>query len=157
MRATTSFRLRSTLAALLFLAGAAAARAADDPADAIVGVWRTEQGEGKISISRCGAKYCGKLVWLRPSKELPDPSQLTDHKNPDPAKRDRKVLGLTILRGLTYVAADGVYDGGRIYDNTRGESFRCKAWVENGGKTLKLRGFVGVSLLGRNTYWSRVK
>ena len=34
--------------------------------------------------------------------------------------------------------------------------YPCKAWVQNGGKTLKVRGFVGISLLGMNTYWSRV-
>jgi uncharacterized protein (DUF2147 family) len=149
--------VRPAIAALVIFVGASFARAADEPGDAIVGVWRTEQGEGKIRIFRCGAKYCGKLIWIRPSKQLPYPSQLTDYKNPDPAKRDRKMIGVTILRGLTYDADDGVYEGGRIYDNTRGDSFRCRAWVQHGGQTLKLRGFVGVSLLGQNTYWSRVK
>lgn len=142
---------------MAFLACATIAQAADGPADAIKGVWRTEQGEAKIRIFGCGEKYCGKIVWLSPSNEWPDPSKMTDVKNPDPKKRSRKVLGSTMLWGLTYDADDGVYENGSIYDNTRGKVFPCKVWVQDQGKKLKLRGFVGISLLGQNTFWSRVK
>ncbi|MBW2525836.1 MAG: DUF2147 domain-containing protein [Deltaproteobacteria bacterium] len=142
---------------LVLLACVTVARATDSPADAIVGVWLTEQGEGKIRIFRCGERYCGKTVWIRPTAEWPDPATKTDTLNPSPDKRSRKLIGATMMWGLTYDAEDGVYEDGSIYDSTRGKVYPCKAWVVEGGRKLKLRGFIGISLLGQNTYWSRVK
>jgi uncharacterized protein (DUF2147 family) len=121
--------------------------------DSISGVWLTEKSESKIRMYKCGENFCGTLVWINPQK---DPEAL-DVSNPDPAKRSRKLLGLTLFWNLKFNPKDNVYDGGSVYDPRRGKVFRCKAWIENGGKILKLRGFFGVSLFGETVTWERVK
>jgi uncharacterized protein (DUF2147 family) len=123
----------------------------------ITGLWLTENGEGKIRIFKCGDKYCGKTTWIRPTKEYPDPSIKLDHNNPNPAKRGRKIIGKTIMWGLMFDDEDKLYEDGWIYDPGRGKVFSCKVWLKDGGKTIFMRGFIGISLLGKTTTWTRIK
>jgi len=65
------------------------------------------------------------------------------------------MIGLVFLRGL---AADGgEYTGGTIMDPNNGKVYKCKLEVVEGGTKMKVRGFLGVSLLGRTQIWHRVK
>jgi uncharacterized protein (DUF2147 family) len=157
MRTSARTGIRLAIACAGILLGGVAAAGGGGEADRIAGVWLTEKGEGKIRIHRCGTKYCGKTVWIRPTAKWPDPAQKTDAKNPDPDRRGRKLVGARMMWGLTYDPDDRVYENGSIYDSTRGKVYPCKAWVQDGGDKLKLRGYVGISLLGQNTYWTRVK
>ncbi len=128
---------------------------ADDSAG-IVGTWLSEDKTGKIQIFKCGAKYCGKVVWIKPSKEHPDPQQILDVHNPAPERRADKIIGKTILWGLTYDRDERVWEDGSIYDNRKGKVYSCEVSLRGGGKELLLRGFVGISLLGKTTTWTRV-
>lgn len=68
--------------------------------------------------------------------------------------KDKPVLGLTIIRGLT---KDGhEYSGGKILDPKHGKYYKCYINLENDNK-LKVRGYIGISLFGRTQYWHRVK
>ncbi len=133
----------------------ATAVCAEDP-NSIVGTWLTEGGSGKIKIYKCGGKYCGKTIWIS-RKVHPNPEEKRDIHNPDPKKRDRKVVGQTVLKGLTYNQEGKIYEDGAIYDPDRGKTFSCKAWLKDGGKILQFRGFLGISLLGKTTTWTRVR
>lgn len=117
----------------------------------ISGPWITEDGEARVEIGRCEAGYCGRITWLaKPDGE--DGRPWMDIHNPDPDLRGRAVLGLRIL---VLAAPDdrGTYRG-RIYDPKNGKTYRCKVRLpESGG--LKLRGYVGISLLGRTSRWTR--
>jgi uncharacterized protein (DUF2147 family) len=57
------------------------------------------------------------------------------------------------LTGLKF--KDGKFTDGKIYDPTSGQTYSCKAWIENG--KLNLRGFIGFSLLGKTASWRRLK
>ena len=74
-----------------------------------------------------------------------------DENNPDEAKRNTPLIGLVLLRGLEK-DGDKEYDGGKIYDPKNGKTYSCKITYK--GNTLDLRGFVGVSLLGRTSTWT---
>jgi uncharacterized protein (DUF2147 family) len=63
------------------------------------------------------------------------------------------VLGLEVLRGLR--PAEGGWSGGTIYDPSSGRTYRCEARLD-GADRLRLRGYVGVTWLGRTTRWVRV-
>jgi uncharacterized protein (DUF2147 family) len=145
---------------------AAAGASADDPPgdpDAIVGVWETaptDKGYAHIEIVRRGDAYAGSIVWLDellyPAGDEMAGQTKIDRMNPDPSLRARPILGLQIVDGLEY-AGDGRWHGGTIYDPETGKIYKSKAAIADGGETLKLRGYIGVSLLGRTSQWKRVR
>ena len=47
---------------------------------------------------------------------------------------------------------DGVWRGGRIYDPESGKTYKAIIRLGDDGR-LKLRGYIGISLIGRNTVW----
>ncbi len=126
------------------------AYAADQSGDTILGKWLTENGKSLVDVYHCGDAYCGKIVWLK--EPLKDGKEKVDDKNPDESKRSAKIVGLEILKGLQFKGPNK-WGGGKIYDPDKGKTYKCKAWME--GENLKFRGFIGFSLLGRTTTWTR--
>ena len=115
--------------------------------DSALGTWLVPKGDAKITVYQCGDKICGKISWLKTPNDL-------DDKNPDPAKRTNKLLGMNILWNFTFNGSEWV--GGQIYDPDSGDTYKCKMWL-NGNDQLKVKGFIGVSWLGRAEDWTRVK
>jgi uncharacterized protein (DUF2147 family) len=111
------------------------------------GQWWNEEKEGKIQFYEQGGKLYGKIVWLKDG-------DLKDKNNPDPKLRDKPLVGLTFLKGFT---ADGKdWKGGQIYDPKSGKTY--SATIKWAGKnTLNVRGYIGVSLVGRTTRFTRVQ
>ncbi len=124
--------------------------AANTDGDTILGKWLTENGKSVVEVYHCGDAYCGKIVWLK--EPFKDGKEKVDDKNPDKSLRSRKIVGLEILKGLQYKGPNK-WGGGKIYDPEKGKTYKCKAWME--GEELKFRGFIGFSLLGRTTTWTR--
>ncbi|MGI5864736.1 MAG: DUF2147 domain-containing protein [Myxococcales bacterium] len=129
-------------------------------ADAILGRWITAKDASNVEISRCGEKYCGKIVSLKdPTYGKGDPEEgkpLRDRENPDDKLKTRPLIGLPLLEGFTY-EGDGTWEDGTIYDPENGKTYKCIIKIADGGKTLKVRGFIGISLIGRTTVWKRVE
>ncbi|MFA0964636.1 DUF2147 domain-containing protein [Roseivirga sp. BDSF3-8] len=124
-------------------------------ADDVVGVWWNEEKEAKIEIYKCGDEYCGKIIWLKePNRE--DGSVKLDRENPEPKLRSRKVMGLQILKGFEY-EGDGEYEDGEIYDPKKGKTYDCIMTLSDNGNTLDVRGYIGFSLIGRTTTWTRAE
>ena len=122
-------------------------------ADAILGSWANPNGQDHILIYKHGDKFFGKLDWIKfPNDENGKPK--TDKNNPDPALRSRPDLGLELLKDFTF-DGDDVYSGGTVYDPKNGKTYSCKMTLE--GNTLKIRGYIGISLFGRSETWTRVK
>ncbi|VVM05382.1 hypothetical protein MAMC_00524 [Methylacidimicrobium cyclopophantes] len=67
--------------------------------------------------------------------------------------KDQPVLGMKILWGLRREGEE--YVGGRILDPNDGKIYSCKAKLLEGGEKLQIRGFLGISLLGRTVVWLR--
>ena len=61
---------------------------------------------------------------------------------------------MTIMWGLT---SDGgtVWDNGSILDPNTGDVYSAKIELEEGGQKLLVRGYLGISLLGRTQEWVR--
>ncbi len=145
----------------LVMVGVAAAAGAGD-GDAILGLWLTEPSSGgraHVEVTRQGDTYHGRIVWVEIPLYPPDDEQgmaglpRVDRNNPDPARHRDPIIGLEIVEGFRFVG-DGQWKDGTIYDPDNGKTYRCKARLE--GETLRVRGFIGISLLGRNTEWVRV-
>lgn len=95
-------------------------------------------------------------MWLRDPRAPDGSGPKLDVFNPDPSQRDTPILGLRILSGVgPQRDARGRWSGGSIYDPNKGQTYRCYHELQRDGR-LKVRGFIGFSLLGRTTLWSRV-
>ncbi|MBI5119125.1 DUF2147 domain-containing protein [Candidatus Poribacteria bacterium] len=120
-------------------------------ADAILGQWFTDGGESIVEIYKCNESYCGKIIWLKEPKNT-DGTEKTDSKNPDVSKKARKVLGMDIVWGFQH-KSNNAWSMGNIYDPKSGKTYSCSAKLDK--DNLNIRGFIGVSLLGRTTVWKR--
>lgn len=69
-------------------------------------------------------------------------------------KKDQPLLGLEILSG--FEEEDGLWTGGRILVPKTGKAYRCNISIDENGQLI-IRGYVGISLLGKSTYWQRVE
>ena len=129
--------------------------------DAIVGKWWNQENDAQIEIYPCDGKYCGKIVWLKePNFPSNDPKGMegkpkVDRENPDPAKKGQPILGLNLVWGFTY-AGENLWEGGFIYDPREGKTYKCKLSLETPDH-LKVRGFIGIALIGKTNNWTRVK
>lgn len=120
-------------------------------ADKILGVWLNAEKDAKIEIYKTGDKYYGKIIWGKNIYEPDGKTARTDIKNPDPKLRSRSLVNLVILRNFSY--DDGEWDGGKIYDPKSGKTYSCIMKLK--GSNLEIKGYVGITLLGRTTIWTR--
>lgn len=146
-----SFRLTFAVV-LLFLSGSAMA---DE--NAVLGTWLTDGGKTRVDIQHCGDALCGKITWLA-EPIYPEDDEMAgqvkvDRKNPNEALRKRPILGLELITGFHY-DKDNVWTGGKIYDPRNGKTYSCKMTLVD-EHTLKVRGYIGFSLLGRTVIWTR--
>jgi uncharacterized protein (DUF2147 family) len=127
------------------------------PSD-IFGSWKTAGGDSRLEFFRCGEKICGKIVWLKEptyidKKDGPVGTTKVDRKNPNPALRKRPILGLQVMKGLK-AKGNNRWGNGTCYDPETGKSYKCKMQLVSPGR-LELRGYIGVSLIGRNFVLTR--
>jgi uncharacterized protein (DUF2147 family) len=141
---------KTTITLLLLIAFCSFATA--QKADAILGKWINPSGEGQVLIYKTNNKFFGKLVWIKVPDRNGKPKM--DMNNPDPALQTRPELGLELLKDFTF-DGDDVYEDGTIYDPKSGKTYSCKMTIN--GNSLKIRGYVGISLFGRSEIWTRVK
>ena len=135
---------------LTVLLGMASVSGADD-LPPVEGTWLSGDGDGWIEITVQGDGLSGVI---KGSPNADDDRPDNDEKNPDPALRERPLTGLELFAGFSY-DGDGRWSGGTIYDPNSGKTYRCIiTWVDD--DTLKVRGYVGVPMLGRTETWTRV-
>lgn len=127
----------------------------------LVGLWWNQEKNAQIEIYESAGHIYGKIVFLKePVYPADDPMAMAgrpkiDRNNPDPLKRKRPLLGLLILDSFRQTG-DRIWEDGFIYDPKNGKTYSCKMTLET-SDTLGVRGFIGFSLLGRTTIWTRVK
>ncbi len=129
-------------------------------ADDILGDWITNGGESCIEIFKKNNCYFGKIVSLKRPNYLPgeikgmDGKPRMDLNNPKESLRSHPLIGLEIMKNFRF---DGdKWIDGKIYDPENGESYSCQISLAKDG-TLHVRGYIGVSLLGRTTIWKPAK
>jgi len=122
-------------------------------AQGVEGKWKTiddETGEAKsiVDVYEENGKIYGKVVEIL-NKDRAD-AKCTECEGKD---KDKPVLGLVIIKGLEKDGSE--YNDGTITDPQNGKVYKCLIELESKDK-LKVRGYVGFSLLGRTQYWYRV-
>jgi len=91
-------------------------------------------------------------------------AKIIEIKNPDRktavcdmckgSNKDKPILGMEILSGLQ--KNDDEWSGGKILDPKNGKEYKCYIKLVEDNK-LKIRGYIGFSLLGRTAYWLRAE
>lgn len=118
-----------------------------------VGLWRNvDDVSGKsralIRITEANGALQGKV-----EKVFLAPNESGRCEKCEGALRNAPVVGLVILSGLKKDGAE--YNGGQILDPDNGKIYSSKIYLTDGGKKLNVRGFIGVSMLGRSQIWQR--
>ena len=118
----------------------------------IIGIWLTGGKEpAKIQIYTVGEKFYGKIIWLKNPTE--NGKQRLDNNSPDKEKRSNPIIGLVMLKGFKF-DGDEEWKGGDIYDPESGKTYSSYMYLKD-KNTLKVRGYVGISLFGRTETWTR--
>jgi len=153
MRAKNATVLAASAAFLALAAGGTSVSADLTPA----GLWQsvdqeTKQPNGWFLITDRGGVYNGILakMFLDPGE---DPNVVCSRCRDD--RHNKPWLGLEIIRGMR---PDGgnAYNGGTILDPRNGNIYDAEMKLSPDGQTLIVRGYLGISLLGRNQYWTRL-
>lgn len=128
---------------------------AQDNGDKLLGVWEPSHGKAKVKIEKIGSKYYGKIVWLKIPNDPETNEPKLDKNNPDEKMRSTPLRGYRILKDFEYTG-ENEWTKGTIYDPENGNTYSCtiKMTDEN---TLDIRGYIGISALGRTDIWKRLK
>lgn len=146
--------IRKIALLFLLLAGAVPLLSIADNASP-VGLWRTiDDSTGKakslVRIVEVNGEFRGTIEkLLREPNE--DQNPLCEKCTGD--KKDKPVIGMTIITGMK--ADEKIFSGGTILDPNNGKTYKSKMWLEDQGKKLHVRGFIGMALLGRTQIWLR--
>ncbi len=126
-------------------------------ADDILGTWLNADKDAHIQIYQDNGKFFGKIVWMETPNDPETGKPKTDNLNPDESLQSRPRMGLLLLKD--FVFDEDEWNDGTIYDPKSGKTYSCYMEFEDlkDMNTLKIRGFIGMSILGKNTYWTRVK
>ncbi|MEI7509686.1 MAG: DUF2147 domain-containing protein [Flavobacterium sp.] len=120
----------------------------------VIGKWKTVDDEsgkekGIVEIYEKDGKIYGKIIEILEVEHRAKKCTLCEGSD-----KNKPILGMTFIKGLT---KDGnEYNGGKILDPKNGKLYKCYITLEGKDK-LKVRGYIGISLLGRTQYWYRVK
>ena len=145
--------MKTTLIALALAATTGAALAQATP----VGLWKTIDDETKteksqVRITESGGVLTGKIEKVAdPTKQDSKCELCSDDR------KDKPVLGMTIIRNAKADADKARWEGGDILDPNNGKVYKLLLKPIDGGKKLEVRGFVGVALLGRTQTWLRIE
>jgi uncharacterized protein (DUF2147 family) len=119
-----------------------------------VGLWRTiddktQKTRGLVRVYEHEGAIFGKIEQSFDPKEAND---ICDKCGGD--RHNKPVIGMVFLRNMKKRTATE-YTGGDILDPDSGRIYRCKIDIEDGGKKLVVRGFLGISIAGRSQTWLR--
>lgn len=139
---------------LLILPASLPAAAADTHLASPVGLWQPLDSAGKplglIRIFETNGLYYGRI---EPTSPHDDHNARCTRCTDD--RRDQPIIGLLLLRHLK--PENGEYGGGDILDPDTGRIYGCTLRLTDGGREAIMRGFLGISLLGRSQTWRRVE
>jgi uncharacterized protein (DUF2147 family) len=122
------------------------------------GLWKTVDDNTKkekslVRIVESNGVFTGKV------EKIIDPDSPKDAvcKDCTDDRKDKPILGMTIIRGVKVTGERTVFAGGDILDPDNGKVYKVKLTLTDNGNKLDVRGYIGMPLLGRTQTWSRVE
>ena len=118
-------------------------------ADDIIGTWYSPVKEGNVQIYKSGKNYNGKLIYLKHSLDSQG-KPILDVNNPDKEKRKRPLVGILLLKDITYDDEKNSWKGKLYdYDGNKGNTYDSYLTITKNGN-LNIKGFWGLSFFGLN-------
>jgi uncharacterized protein (DUF2147 family) len=120
----------------------------------IFGKWHsfndeTQEIESVIEVYQKDGKAFAKIIEIKNPDRKTAVCDMCKGSN-----KDKPILGMEILSGLQM--NDDEWSGGKILDPKNGKEYKCYIKLVEDNK-LKIRGYIGFSLLGRTAYWQRAE
>ena len=145
--------MKHPLIALALAAGSTLAMAQATP----LGAWKTIDDETKAEKSTVRITESSGVLMGKIEKITDATKQDATCDKCEGAKKDQKVVGMTIIEGVKKSGDDAQWDGGTILDPNNGKTYKVRLKPADGGKKLEVRGYIGAPLLGRTQTWHRVE
>jgi len=101
-----------------------------------------------------GGAFKAKITWYSDTEGKPM-DYWTDRRNPNPALRNRKILGMEVLRGLQYNPDNNSWENGMVYDSKHGREWNASATIDKNGQ-LRVRGYWHFKFIGRTMTFYRL-
>ncbi|MFZ6025371.1 MAG: DUF2147 domain-containing protein [Bacteroidota bacterium] len=126
--------------------------------DTIIGKWMAVEDKNIIvQVFKTDEEYKAVITCFDDTDDKTRPMAIRcDTKNPDKTLRTKKIIGLEVLRGLSYNDKEDEWQDGHIYDPSSGKEYNAKAWLTDDGN-LKVRGYWHFECLGKNMSFSRTR
>ncbi|MDD2945059.1 DUF2147 domain-containing protein [Acinetobacter haemolyticus] len=140
---------------LLFAAFASLVCSGNVLANDLSGTWKTiddKTGSSKAILEmrqESNGTYTAKIVKVTPRPGYTPKETCVNCPAP---YTDKPILGLDVLTGLKSIG-DNQFVNAKVLDPLNGKIYSGKAKLSPNGKRLTLRGYVGVSALGRSQTW----
>jgi uncharacterized protein (DUF2147 family) len=121
--------------------------------DITKGTWYNQEKTSRVQFYEVNGKMYGKVVWLKEPNENGKPR--VDKLNPDAKLQSTPLIGLVFLKNFKKVS-EKKWEDGTIYDPKNGKTYSCII-TQTGLNTLDARGYIGISLIGRTTKFTRAE
>jgi uncharacterized protein (DUF2147 family) len=120
----------------------------------ICGKWESTEKNLIVQVYMQDGKFEAKIVWFKETNEKPIDTWKDIH-NPDKLLQNRKILGMSVLRDLTYQADTNSWENGMIYDAMHGREWNASAYIDKNG-LLKVKGYWHFKFIGHTLTFTRL-
>ncbi len=146
---------RAVVFAAAWMAGLLTSAAWSDESE-VFGIW--SGGDSLVEVRQEGERLSMKVLAIRDAVYGPDESPgepgapRRDDNNPEPALQARLLVGMELLSDYRW---SGKRWEGKIYDPGSGNTYSSRMSLD--GERLKMRGYIGVPMLGRTQHFVPVR
>jgi len=123
--------------------------------DRICGKWMSAEKNLLVEVYRQNGDYRAKILWFKNDDNSKAMDEWTDKHNPDEALRNRKILGMNVVKDLVYDPKSNTWEHGHVYDAKTGHYWDAAAYLAN-NDTLKVTGYWHFKFIGHTMTFKRV-
>ncbi|QKJ28712.1 DUF2147 domain-containing protein [Mucilaginibacter mali] len=125
------------------------------PTEQIIGRWTTVEKNLTVDVYKDNNEFKAKIVWFKNDDETKRMDEWTDKHNPDKSLRDRKIIGLNVVKNLVYDPKSNSWEHGSVYEAKTGRSWDASAYLTRDG-LLKVTGYWHFKFIGRTMTFKKI-
>ncbi len=147
------FNVLLFISAVVFFANRAVAQTG---ADRILGTWMADEKNVAVEVYKENDCFKARIIWFSDEDDKSQPMETRlDFNNPDKKLRSRRVIGMGVLRNLSYHAKTDSWEDGMIYDAKHGREWNSAAVITTDG-SLKVTGYWHFKFIGKTMGFKRI-